>query len=712
MFKSIYQLPQKLRIFLNQHKFKAFSTANLTALTKFLNYLNNKESKFAQIAIMTNRTGQSLKKALARAGQLRNTSIISKTFVALNSTYINRNQHHNLCHQLNNPLFWSECFKASSNELHEKIAIAHQKWQAHGKYAEYSTPDLIYMYQTIFSGLNAWLLKAKKEFTSKGDKLSVNDFNLYKEFLTQLEAELTREQQIARVSLMARLEIGVKAGDLRYDDVAQATTEELQTLNVLPNDVTIKTQSVHRHLTPKVLKQIRYIINREGTPDEKIQLTSLLKDADHLTVRVNKKGYIFSIPKAVSDSIAKKPPFYTKLPRMFHHFFFDSKMRYEFFQNDICQYLFMSHESLKRLPATETLMLSTLADSTIWQNLQYHSNLLKAEETRIKKLMPKLGIFNISIQKIIAVYEENLKAIGQTITTKQISLVLNLVAALEASKSKLNDQEVKQLMELCELCDSHAVKYQHLSYSVTNLRMRITLLAAPHPTTLIDEEAFHTASTVASKMSAGLTVSDKELSIVECANDALPRSHQFFNDAQIAFVLNKNLSAHNLPLQLQAELKKSPLGMDSNHVITHIKKIKQLVESIYTQIEPAKALALVQKALYEYTHQLLIAISQLPTPAKFNQQTGIINFVMDTLCKLHKSDEVFQKFLQQIAKFSDQYKLFDWHDFLTIYIKPLIKQLNATEWVAPFESYSTTNSATELTGSRVEENPTHQPISH
>ena len=680
MFESIDKLSNALIENIRKYKLISLSRINIKGLFDALNYIRSDEdTRFLQLEIRKNKIGKLLELALKNNHPGVKASKLTKEFTAVEAMILLQSQHKALCDLFNNSAVWSDYFNLAQPGMGKKIESLANEWQCHGRYAYFTTLDLIYVYQEALAALYNWLKFAKLELIKKKKKVPDNIKNAYMAFLNEFEGDLSKEKLAIREALLFRLEIGAKSGELAFDDVAQATAIKLQSMNVLPKSIKPKAYGVLRTTSANELKEIRKIFQTDGDHGQRLRLEKILydtKDGIRFIHRTTENGHTFSIPHTYASYVPKTPPFYTKLPKWMHGLFLDAKIRYELLQNEQGQYLLLNHLKVANLTEEEIASPLAIQASSIWQHLETTLGILLKEKERAKQEEKGLSrLFHKKAKELIFAYTNYLNNIGRTIIQKQAQILNNVITAINArlNNQPLSAEEINELQAISKQFEKICKDYFCIDHESTSVLMRLTLLLSPHQTMLADDTTYEQASNVVRKLATGQKITDKDRVVVEHAKSTLPAKSDLYNASQISFVQKQRVAERNIPELLLKELKAEPLKLDFHQLVEHLEKIKDYAEIVKDkQLMPIHEL---QEALYHYVHQVLFAIYSIKKGADYTKITGKLRYITDKLKLIAQGDEALCGSIKKIADLENQSKIFDWAEVINIYVEPLVKAI-------------------------------------
>jgi hypothetical protein len=136
------------------------------------------------------------------------------------------------CMQFNDTKWWREL---KENNPHWRMVIGTEqvKWGSHGQYGQYSTPDLVYVYENIVPVFATWLGWARLELNTNYKKIPKDLADEYQAYLDGLSLAIEREKEAIRASFIARIRAGIRHNNLAFDDLAYAMQQRIKSLMVM-----------------------------------------------------------------------------------------------------------------------------------------------------------------------------------------------------------------------------------------------------------------------------------------------------------------------------------------------------------------------------------------------------------------------------------------------------------------------------------------------
>ena len=355
--------------------------------------------------------------------------------------------------QLNDKTWWKSL--AAKTKESEPIYSA---WKAQDKYKYYQSHSLGFIYSTVIPVFTHWLKLARAELKLKAHKLAVTQKNDYKKFLKALANFIEDHKKALRISMLARLTAGANRQDIRFDDVTVATLNQLEDIGAM--EKTEKPSMPLRGMTPTTFFEFMRILQQEGSGQERHALNALpyFKHTQAVTYRtftvVSGKKPItlhYLVPTACAEFIAKRPPFYLKLPRFLHRFFAGIKFRYEFFQHETAQYLLAAHTTLDTLAIPESITLANLDQLPLLHDARYFETLVIQEQQRQAEWLKKLsGVLYTKERAMLRHYYQHLKKVGATLMFKKVDLLEAIIQQYEKRDTNLSREEKVNLRALLD----------------------------------------------------------------------------------------------------------------------------------------------------------------------------------------------------------------------------------------------------------------------
>lgn len=559
--------------------------------------------------------------------------------------------------------WWNECLaqlpkQASSsaavknainkNETVAAIEALQAMWQQQGRYAVFSTPDLISVYWRNIGVIEQWLKTAQQEFKSEKKYLAKNQRKTYQVHLKNLATILQQEKTTIRASLLTRLSVGIRRSDLRFDDVLVATAETLKqlgdTTSVPLSSMSPAMHHARRHMTSSILRYIQQIISIDGTQAEKAQLTqTLYAQSSHFILRTNPVGITFAIPKTVENIVAIKPPFYTKLPKVLQFLFRGEKAVYEFLQHPDCQYLLIAQQHFSQLQFEAELCVGNLRHSNSWNYCQELMRLLANEGKRQQVKQADFSpIFYPDVQRLLQGYKDTLARFTHLLFNKQLEafdlLLTNLETQIQTrvltNKEQLNVEDVRG--QLSEFQKTWCIPVTD-EWSALWARCQKVIVESDHT-------VFATVST------SGNTY------------------------AKATMVLNERIAKNDLLSSFKKELTKTGLELTAPELVHYFQNIQQQLKKIATEQPAFVKSTEIQTVFYRYVYNLLDTLQNLPGRHAFTPLEGHVAFILKTLGQL-PIDETLRHEVTQLQAEIKNFKAFDWDLFLQIAITPRLRVL-------------------------------------
>lgn len=689
-FKEILGITLQYNI---NSKLNSFSKHSLEIIYEQLDYIKNESARFLEIHRQTLEKFQQSKNLEKDETQKEQFFALSREVIQSIQVSNTREWYEKNCLFLvENTKWWNECIAklilSSKNEQQIKEVKEIEKlqsfWQQQGHYAVFSTPDLIGVYWRNAGVIGQWLKSAQQEFKAKRKQLSKKVANKYREQLNNLETAFQAEKTQIRAALLARLSIGIKRGDLYFDDLVISTVQQLEQVSAITPMRLPK--GIRRHITPSILRYIQQIIGIDGTQEEKAQLANVLYAQPNasLSLRTNPFGITFAVPQAVANIVAVKPPFYTKLPKGLQFLFRGEKASYKFFQHKSCQYLLIAAQHLIKHEIEVGITAATLRHSTSWRYFNQLMHLLASELKRQQGYQANFSsILYSDVHQLLADYKTTLSTFAQTLFNKQLQIFDQLLTDLEVQI------KTRSLTEI-ELLEIEAVKTKLTDFQNTwgtqipkeqrNLLARYLLIKDTVFQPPIADEVFEQATQATQKIKKGQTVTKHEkavLKTLEEVSSTVSTTVSIANDtyAKATAVLHYRVTQENVKKLLKIELEKAALKLTSPELIEHLQTIKQQFESI-TLIEPAFiSSAEMQTAIYRYVYNLLTTIQNLSGRSAFTKLEGHTQFILKTLLQL-PIDDVLRQLIERCAKAIETFKALDWDLFCQLAITPNVNALS------------------------------------
>lgn len=679
MFLIFQKFPPAIFSALTAQKFKSVSPKKIEPVLKVLNYLLSDQAKLDLVYQRALQLRKRIDDLPRDNNHTKAFASLTKELIQLERIKLSQRFHDEWCTHYSDSTWWESQISHASAEIKASLAKQRDAWQVHGKYAAFSTPDLVRVYLKVMPVFSDWLKFANKEYQHKRKRLSPELAQSYQVHLDNLAENFKQEKSAMRASLQARLLAGVRQNDLHFDDLIVSTTTRLQGLGVLPQSVLAKCKGVRRMLMPKLFADMRFIIDRDGSDDQKNALNNLLIGTQDFALRLNQNGSTFVVPASVSHYVSTSPPFYTKLPKWMHGFFKGTKISFEFFQNDVCQYLLIAQQRLSNGSIEANITLSKLYDSSAWRSLHKQFNYLAIEAQRTQSTLDSLSkLFHSAAYQLLLDYQHNLINLGQTLVRKQLLFLEKIVINLEAVANHrcLSEEERQQLKGLIDHISDHQKKYcGEGELKFTDLIMRCSCLHTGNPPVMRNEQTFTQAAKLASQIADGREVTTDDLTTLEVAQESLPNRKDFLTSAQVSFVLHNKIVERNLLILLKEELSKDPLTLTSVLLIEHIQRIKCFIAAVYERKPSLMSSTELQVELYRYVHRFLFAVTQFNRPVEFKKMSGAICFIVKTLEICANGDDSLLFVLEQLKTLDEKFKSLDWDIFKEFKLKPLVDAL-------------------------------------
>lgn len=609
----------------NTSQHPAFQIPELLRLKKIITSLNNTATKNYELDQQAANQAEQLAKL--SDGQVHRTQFFGLTKELLQAVQLKNARPWRTAKQeeLAKPASWWGYAAQAVNHL-DKLETLEKNWQLHGRYADFSTPDLIGVYWRHVGEISQWLKNVKSALQPDEQKA--------------LRKELQHEKRAIRAGLLARVAAGIQTGDLRFDDVLVATTQNLMQLDAM--SVKKLPKGTHRQMTPSTLRYIQQIIGVDGSKTEKAQLAALLyppiRTNTSVVIRKNHFGITFAIPAAAKQLIAEEPPFYTKLPRWkwLQTLFRGEKALYQFFQHPDCQYLLVAQQHLAKQVLEKDLTATQLRHSPAWNYYQDLMQLLGREEKRrSEKLRTFSGFLQEDMQAVLKHYQASLSVFAKQLFHKQLEVFEKLVqvAELQTQTRILNDAETFELEDVMQ--------------QLTTLRQQWKIAASVQWQTL----------------------NNRYQNLLQAFSSIARQAKPTYE--QTNTVLQQRLIYAQSETVLTAELAKSPLTMTAPVLVEHIQVLKQQMHTV-TYISDE-----LQTNLYRYIQNLVAAIQNLPGRSAFTKLEGHVQLILKTYLEW-PLDRVLREQITSLQNDIQQYRTFDWHLFQKLAITPRSYAFEAT----------------------------------
>lgn len=712
-------------------KLKAFSEANLKVVYEQLDYLASDTAKFLEIHRHATQTFAQCKPLQNQEGKAdTQESETQKTqFFALSKEVLQflqvknaREWYEKYCALFTTQSTWwderlSQLPLQTSSHALDTINQLRQLWQQQGHYAVFSTPDLIGAYWRNVSVIETWLKSAQQEFLHQyRHQQKQLPYKLVRQYQTQfhqLTTALQAEKATMRASMIVRLAVGIKRGDLRFDDAVVSTVQALEKLGAL--DSTPLPKGIRRHITPSILRYIQQIIAIDGTAAEKAQLATLLysqfvkqksktstqkitsaQTAISLVARKNHFGITFAVPETVSHLVAAQPPFYTKLPKSLQFLFRGAKAAYEFFQHEDCQYLLIAQNHFAHHTLEPNLNIRTLRHSSSWDYFNDLTHLVASETKRLNTKQASLSrIWHPDVHRLLQGYKTALTTFSHRLYNQQLQVFDWLLTDLEVQIKT----RVSHVLSEAEQLGIEAVKDQLVQYqkaggiAVSNVwrsllarYQHLIKLAATAKSQVTDADLAQTTQVI-QKIKHGKKLGSREqMLLTEVERSSLNSYSNAFSScatvatqptyAQTTFALNYRVAQQDVDTLLKTTLMQSALTLSSPELVEHLQALKQHFETLVI-VQPTLIHSTdIQTALYRYFYTLLETIQNLPGRSAFTKLEGHAQFILQTLLQL-PLDETLHHEVLQLQQSIESFKALDWHLFQQLVITPRLKALSA-----------------------------------
>lgn len=305
--------------------------------------------------------------------------------------------------------FWSAQFDVARTDrtLYHHVMKLSGQWVREGRYARYSTVDLLFIYEEVLPLFANWLHYAQKELAIKGYRLKPALKLTYTAYLDGLLKELKMEEKTIRASLLSRITAFSEEG--AFNPVFAFISRLQRFVTKMPNEFVETASIAPEPLTPRQFNQVRQIIERDGQAEEKGALYALpyyegLSDFDaqqeiqltkNTAYRKAQTGRFYRLPAVVQSEIPFSPPFYFLwLPQFLWVLFKDAQIRYQFFQHETCQFLVMvTGERLGKDPLPVDTSIVNLPTTPLWQASVDRLGYLAREEQRTQTAIASLSTF-------------------------------------------------------------------------------------------------------------------------------------------------------------------------------------------------------------------------------------------------------------------------------------------------------------------------------
>lgn len=709
MFKKFLEILHDLVTQLEQHptfKLKAFAADKLKGVYDQLNYLNSGSAKFSEIRqqiLQKFEQYQQLQKDETQKSESKQTPFFALSKEVIQSLQVkNARQWHEKQAALftEKSTWWNE--RLAQLALHtsatavDAIEQLRTLWQQQGCYAAFSTPDLIGAYWRNVGVIDAWLKSAQQEFAQKQKTLPKKLARQYQIQFQHLATAFQAEKAAMRASMLTRLSVGIKCGDLRFDDVVVATVQELEQLGAIAS--TQLPKGVRRHMTPSIVRYIQQIMAIEGTSVEKAQLATLLysqsirsieknsapsgSTASSFVVRKNPFGMTFAVPAAVSHLVAAKPPFYTKLPKGLQFLFRGEKAAYEFFQHEDCQYLLIAQQHFVQHKVENNFNIRTLRHSASWDYLNQLMDLVESEIKRLQAKQKALSrILYPDVQRLLQHYQTALTPFATRVFNQQLQIFDLLLTDLAAQIKTRALSDAEQLG--IEAVKEQLIHYQKIvgipvSYEWQSLLARyqqlIELAAKPRVT----DAVFKQATQVTQKIKNGKKLGPHEQSLLAEVSttvfDTVAKQENTY--AKAAFALDYRVVQQDVGSLLKTALVQSALTLPSPALVEHLQTLKQHFETLAVVQPTLINSADIQTALYGYFYRLLETLQNFSGRSAFTKLEGHLEFILKTILQL-PIDETLRHEVLQLKKSIETFKSLDWDLFQHIAIAPRCKALSS-----------------------------------
>lgn len=708
MFKKFLEILNGLVTQVEHHatfRLKAFAAHKLKVVYEQLDYLNSDTAKFSEIHQQTLQKFEQCQQL--QKDEIQKSQTKQAPFFALAKEVIQSLQVKNArqWYEKHCALFtekatrWDELLAQlplqTSADTLNAIEQLRTLWQQQGRYAAFSTPDLIGAYWHNVGVIDTWLKSAQQEFAQKQKSLPKKLARQYQSQLQHLAATFQTEKADMRASMLTRLSVGIKCGDLRFDDLVIATVQELNQHGALTS--TQLPKGVRRHMTPSTVRYIQQIMAIEGTSAEKAQLATLLyyqpsrlienysgssgSSASALVVRKNQLGITFAVPETVSHLVAAKPPFYTKLPKGLQFLFRGERAAYEFFQHEDCQYLLIAQNNFSYHNIEPDLSIRTLRHSASWDYLNQLMHLVASETKRLQAKQKALSrILYPDVQRLLRHYQTALTPFATRVFNQQLQIFDILLFDLEAQIKTRALSDAEQLG--IEAVKEQLFHYQKIlnipeSNEWQNLFARYQQLKELAAKPQVTDAVFEQATQVTQKIKNGKKLGPHEQSLLAEVSTTVfdTVAKQQDNYAKAGFALNYRITQQDIGELLKTALAQSALTLPSPALVEHLQTLKQLFETLAVVQPTLKNSADIQNALYGYFYRLLETLQNFSGRSAFTKLEGHLQFILKTILQL-PIDETLRHEVLQLKTSIERFKSLDWDLFQQIAIMPRCKALS------------------------------------
>jgi hypothetical protein len=672
--------------------FTAVSDPHRQSLMKTIELLDKNQLTHFSIRRNIKQLWQQLTSEITQPTALESMKAIVHLQAILEPSYVSwQNQQIDLC---NDPGWWEQRLAAvqrletsERDNAKQNTEQLRDLWQQQSRYANYTSADLIYLYEHVFPIFTEWHRYAETELHQKGQHLPSGLRLAYQQYLNNFQENLAHEQQKIRLAFNARLFAGATKQHGQFDQGIDVIQEKLQALEILPASQSRLNRHTQAQLTPSMWLTMQQIIEREGTKNEKTDWLTLPYNLHRQQenslfdtyYRCDQQGGTYRIPTQIHTQIPVKSPFYLKLPQFFQRFFIHIFLKYTFFQHSTCQYLLAMEQALT-LWQCPIAITEGLENDCSWQGLQTLWQHLEAEQNRVKMTLSQISsFFHASSMRLLNGYMEQLHSLAGVILSKQVAMVeavlipFEKIALIEEDKIHL-EQTVQRLQQL------QSAWSQDNSKVIGELSLLSLHCHALLHRKVADQKTVELGTTAAIRLKANEPVSTEEMDAFITAQNSLAFGAIATNvdiHTQSCFTIKTKVLKPKLAELLRAELLQQPFNQDASALTIHLQKLTTYWQWAMREASGCGNNAHFHDQLLYYAYVFLKSIDKLPKQA-FLEKQDTIQRVISTLLTMTESHFLgLYATLNPLAAMDPKRPMYehDWNFFREMELAPALNTL-------------------------------------
>lgn len=276
---------------------------------------------------------------------------------------------------------WTEFELGSQGtDAHRLVLNLKNWWRRQQDFAHYTSHGVWYVASTILKMLDEYEHYAAIDLMKKKKKIPSFVFDDYAKYLTEMRKKIDKTKEVLCWSMIARLQVADKMGDLSFDDVMMSLVWKLESLNLLKSkNGYLKEQ--RRGLSMNLFEAFHsYVLDNGNEAHEKalFQL-SWFKELDRCGIFKTDKHVLVMPRELIQEGLVPKRVW---LRFLFRHRYF----RYKFFKNKLS--LIASLEVMLRKEIDLTQM-SIDGLKSLMNNLESSENELKMMDHQCSLWQPR-----------------------------------------------------------------------------------------------------------------------------------------------------------------------------------------------------------------------------------------------------------------------------------------------------------------------------------